>query len=95
MLELIAWMVLVFGLLTAWYAARTDFGRIVAGVAAVVFGVMIYGQATMARNALADAKRETDFQATIARTDALMASIRADEARLRELCGQYPNIEGC
>lgn len=95
MLELIAWMVVVFGLLTAWYAARTDFGRFVAGLTAVVFGTMIYLQGAAARDALAAARREVDYQATIARTDALLGNIRADKARLEELCSRYPSLKGC
>lgn len=98
MLALIFVAVVGFGFLTAWFNAKTHIGRaatILMLVLVFLVALPTYGQRFRLEREAADLAERARLEATFQNIDRLSSAIKADEARIREICAQYPGTPGC
>lgn len=98
MLDVITAAAVGFGFLGAYFLARTTGERAACFVVLVlVFLVALptYGQRFRLEREAADLAERARLEATFQNIDRLSNAIKADEARIREICAQYPGTPGC
>jgi hypothetical protein len=105
MIEIIAWMVLVFGTLCVISVAKNSGMQAITVVVAFVFGGLLAIQGQNLRKqgdaygisfgGPPEPSASERAQASFARADELVRQIQSDQARINELCAKYPGIKGC